>query len=367
MAPGKAGDATSAADRYWHIDALRGAAMLCVLLIHADPLRGNALHNQVVNRAVPVLLVLFGLSSQLSWDRLAASSFWQAARSYWSARLVRLVPPVWAAVCAWWLLVATLQIAPNPDWKWLLAHALGYVPQLGTGWFITLILPLVLLFPFLYLALRVMGPAPTCVAALAISGYLHLRADLVTDWVSFLLRDSAHMEGFFRFYYFWIFPPARVFLLVAGMILAQRGVRIPLPLTLACAGFVVASAIVRSTLLADSGLTGFALHAITDVPLTLLALELFRVVFSERSARVLIWLGRSSWGVYLGQMVVHCALYETWLRTFEDTTAMRWLYFACLLLGALLWVWAERGVRAVLARVAARRTALIAAPSAALE
>lgn len=341
--------------------------MLCVLLIHADPLQGNLLHLEVVNRAVPVLLVLFGLSSQLSWSRDAASPFWQTARSYWESRLVRLVPPVWAAVAVWWLLVATLQIAPTPSWKWLPAHALGYVPQLGTGWFITLILPLVLLFPFLYLALRLLGPVLTCVSALAISAYLHLHAGAVVEWVSALLRDSAQMQGFFRFYYFWIFPPARVFPLVAGMILAQRGLRIPPLVTFACAGLLLVGGFIRYNVLPENGLEPFALQAITDVPLTIVALELMRLAFSERSARALIWLGRSSWGIYLGQMLAHCALYEPWLRTLGDSTAMRWLYFVYLLCGALAWVAAEQRLRDWLARRAERRAALVARPSAVLE
>jgi peptidoglycan/LPS O-acetylase OafA/YrhL len=353
--------------RYWHIDALKGAAMLCVLLIHADPLYGSVLHQEVINRAVPVLLVLFGTSSELSWSRLAGRSFWEEARSYWRSRLVRLMPPVWVAVVLWWLLVPGLEIEPRPSWVWLLAHAVGYVPQLGTGWFITLIVPLVLLFPFLHLALRWAGPVVGCAAALGLSAYLHLQALQVTEAVSALLLDSAQMEGFFRFYYFWIFPPARAFPLVVGMILALRGLRIPPALALVCAACVPLGAYIRHTVLASDPVAAQALQAITDVPFAVAALELMRVALSERSARVLIWLGRASWGMYLGQMLVHCVLYKTWLQTFGDSAATRWLYFGCLLLGALLWVEAERLVRTWIARRAARQTPLSVGSRASLE
>ena len=49
--------------RYKEIDILKGVAILWVLLIHARPLVGTFLGDFVVDRAVQVLLVLFGITS----------------------------------------------------------------------------------------------------------------------------------------------------------------------------------------------------------------------------------------------------------------------------------------------------------------
>ena len=51
------------------IDMAKGVAILWVLLIHSDALHQNLLYRHVVNQAVPVFVVLFGLNSALWWRR----------------------------------------------------------------------------------------------------------------------------------------------------------------------------------------------------------------------------------------------------------------------------------------------------------
>jgi len=40
------------------IDLVKGLAILCVLMIHARPLADSAVHEYLINRAVPILLFL---------------------------------------------------------------------------------------------------------------------------------------------------------------------------------------------------------------------------------------------------------------------------------------------------------------------
>ena len=329
---------------YPEIDALKGVAMLCVLLIHAAPLAGSLLHDAIINRAVPVLLVLFGASSQLWWDRYAGESFVRTALELWRSRYARLMPPVWVAVGLWWLAIPTLGIAPVPAWHWLPLHLLGHLPQIGTGWFITLIVQLVLLFPLLVLVQRGLGAALSCGAGIAVLVACHLHAFTVLGWMRGVLLDVP-LEGLFVFYPFWIFAPASFFSLLAGMALARRGMRVSRAGLLACALSLLAGHYVQRTQLEDP-LARNALAALLDLPLAILGLAALRsAAWPAPCVRALEWVGRASWGMYLGQLLVHNALVEAWPRLLGDSSAAHWLYFLCLLAGGLAWIEAERRVR----------------------
>src|SRR5689334_9355265 len=74
------------------IDMAKGCAILWVLLIHSQALRENLLFRQVVNQAVPVFVVLFGLNSSLWWHGRDLGTNLLA----WYRRAVtRLMVPVW--------------------------------------------------------------------------------------------------------------------------------------------------------------------------------------------------------------------------------------------------------------------------------
>ena len=53
--------------RFVGIDMLKGCAILWVMLIHAEALRGHAVFTHLVNHAVGIFVVLFGLNSVLWW------------------------------------------------------------------------------------------------------------------------------------------------------------------------------------------------------------------------------------------------------------------------------------------------------------
>jgi peptidoglycan/LPS O-acetylase OafA/YrhL len=330
--------------RHREVDAVRGLAILGVLLIHANPLQENAFHQIVVNRAVAVFLVLFGVSSELWWDRRSDPSSWATSREYYRSRLTRLLPPVWVALAAWWVLMPALGKGPAPRFWWVLPHALGYMPQVGMGWFVTLIVQLVLLFPLLHLALRLLGPIAACGIGLAIMTWSQLHPWQVIDCMRVLLFDTGPTGGLFIFYYLWIFAPSRFLALFAGMILARHGVRIPNAVSIAAAVCFVAGAWLEYALLRESPYRNL-LSGVLDIALTVALLASVRVACPAGLANVLAWLGRASWSIYLGQLVAHNAFGDLWLHTFGGSALSRWVYFGCLLLSGLLAVACERGIR----------------------
>jgi len=325
----------------WELDAVKGAAMLAVLLIHGEPLVGSYIHTHLINRAVPVLLVLFGASSELWWLRRSAQPPLLTAREFWSARLRRLLPPVWAALLIWWVVKLYVVPGPVPRWSWIPAHVLGYIPQVGTGWFVTLILQLVLLFPLLRVVSDRVGLAVCAAVSLAGLIWCHLNALDVVHWMRVLLVDSAPVAGFFVFYYLWIFAPARFFSLLAGIWLARRSLRLPLVWSAAALACVLIGAWVQERLL-ESSYARNALAAVLDVPLTIGLLGLMRLARPAALRGGLCWLGRESWGIYLGQLIVHSTLHER--LNPGDSPGLRWLYCGLLLAAGVAWVYAARGL-----------------------
>src|SRR6266852_5763344 len=108
--------------RFVGIDMLKGCAILWVMLIHAEALRDRAVFTHLVNHAVGIFVVLFGLNSEL----------------WWRGRELR----------------SDLVLSLRPEGLHLSARlaavqAGGYLTHVRTGWFITVILQLVLLFPLL--------------------------------------------------------------------------------------------------------------------------------------------------------------------------------------------------------------------------
>ena len=56
-------------DHLPELDWLKGFSILSVVCIHAKLYADTAAFNGVVNRAVPIFLVLFGVTSELWWER----------------------------------------------------------------------------------------------------------------------------------------------------------------------------------------------------------------------------------------------------------------------------------------------------------
>lgn len=324
----------------WEVDTLKGVAILGVLAIHSNLFVGGLFHEALINRAVPILLVLFGVSSELWWAKHADAS----ARSYWWSRYKRLLPPVWAAVALWWILAPIFRDAPVPALPWALAHAVGYVPQIGTAWFVTLIVQLVVFFPLLHLSLSYFPPVFVATVTLCLMWWCHLHSFDVVDWMRAVLFDSADVKGIFIFYYLWIFAPARFFPLIGGMILARRELRVAKHVALACGALFVIGVFVQQRWV-ENPMARNAIAATLDVPLTLVLLALVRAIGEGAFTRALGALGRMSWGIYLGQFVVHDVIFDRWLQAYGGRFTTRLAYFGVLLASGLAFALAERFVR----------------------
>jgi len=148
------------------IDLVKGCAILCVLFIHSQALGDGPLFLYVVNQAVPIFVVLFGLNSELWWQARSGSE--ATIASFYASRARRILVPMWAALPVWWALALLLRPADVVLTRTLpLWHAAGWLSQVGTGWFVTMIIQLVLVFPLLHALARRAGTETVLVAGLA--------------------------------------------------------------------------------------------------------------------------------------------------------------------------------------------------------
>ncbi len=280
---------TAPGQRIVAIDMLKGAAIVWVMLIHAEALRDRLVMVHVFNHAVPVFVVLFGLNSELWWRRRT----WADLGTWYLTRARRLYVPIWAMLVVWWAMALWFQRPLIPlSWKLLVWHAVGDLEFVGTGWFVTMILQLVVLFPFLHLAARRVGLGVTLLAGIAATVLsVALRMDLVAaiglpGTRSFSPRFLAHVTF--------------------GMVLAHHLDWLRWRTALLCVAVLVPCWASHAGVL----LPAFGPYAerLLDLPLTL-ALLVAMGAFADVAvvARPLAWLGVHSWGLYVGQMLVHNA------------------------------------------------------------
>lgn len=301
--PGARG--ASAIPRRPEIDYVKGLAIIFVFLIHAEPLRGSWLHEYVIDRAVPMFLVLFGTTSQLWWRGHPSVGGWVRLGRWYKGRFQRLVPPVWAVLTIWWLLSLWMPHYPKLAPGLILANYLGYAPWIGTFWFVTLIFQLIVLYPALQSALDRFG-APLCLSLAGLAAvWSHLHALEIVGWLRVLLRDTAPQQGFYQFYYFWIFPLQYFWLVMAGALLAGVNAK-PVAALLAFAAAFAAGVLLHAAVSPNMPLAANAIQRLADVPLTYAAIAALSW-FKEGgfTGRWLGWFGRHSWGLYLAQMLLH--------------------------------------------------------------
>lgn len=320
------------------IDLAKGCAILCVLLIHSEALHGNFVFRHVVNQAVPIFVVLFGVNATLWWRSRDVATAWP---EWYRGRLDRIMVPVWAMLPLWWALALWFRPFGVPLTWWLpFVHAAGYLLHVGTGWFVTMILQLVLLQPLLEAAARRVGRG-----ALFACGAL---ATAIATAGGLWLVDRLGLFNFF------VFAPRFFAAVTFGMLLAAHVPRLRWR-----AG--VGAAIVWAAAIAlQEGHLGFPWEQeafwIAALPLTVLALVAVRPLARIPAiGPALTWLGQSSYGVYVGQMITHNAfVYGFGLRDLY-VRVDPWLYTAILLVGGVGFTWIGEELRGVVGSLGVRR------------
>jgi len=309
---------------------VKGWAIIGVTFIHSTVLgEESPWMTLLFLHAVPIFLVLFGMNSE-SWFRRRPASGRMAA--WYERGFKRILVPTWAALAVWWLLVLVLEPGiVRVTISLPLFHAVGYLKQVGTGWFITVIIQLVVLFPLLHWIGRKVG-----IAALLALGFAATIATLLSVQS---IRGTLGLGGWM------VFSPRFYVHIAFGMLLAPYVNRLGARAVLAAlAGYVVLALVQEKVLLAQWW--RFA-NRLLELPMTVLLLAAMPLVARLAVLETgLSWLGRHSLGLYLGQLLTHnaflfafggeCTIFGCQGGLFERFNL--WLYTAILAAGSLFFL-----------------------------
>jgi peptidoglycan/LPS O-acetylase OafA/YrhL len=319
-----------AAKRLAAIDMAKGLAILWVLGIHSSrPGRSDPRFIYFVNHAVPVFLILFGLNAEQWWRARAPRV---PLREWYLRSWRRILVPVWLVLPLWWVMVRGWRPPDVPMvWRLVAAHYAGYLAYVGTGWFVTVIIQLAVIFPALHLLGRRLGtPA---VLLLGLGAFVAM-----LPWNFLIMTD----------YNVLVFAGRFLAIVAFGMLLAPYVARLGPGAALGgalgvAAGIAVARGALGPRWVPFAGL----LH---DPGLTVALLGLFAPLTSVPGAALLAWLGRHSWAMYLGQMLTHnAAVFWLGLNYLYGGPVNLWLYTLVLFAGGI----AAVGAGALLERLAA--------------
>ena len=322
------------------IDVAKGLAALWVMLIHAGALEGDPVMVYVFNRAAPLFVVLMGLNAGLWWRRRGGGD----VADWWQGRVRRLYPPTWQAVAAFWAMavLAPAGVRGRLGWKRLAKNLLGWLEGVGTGWFVTLAIELAVLMPLLVWMVRRLGARrAVALSVLVTAACFALRFPLVGRLGTF---------GWF------VFPPRLLANVVFGLALApvvgRLGARAMLAAAAACVAYLVLPSalgafspwqLVPEGIGIEASSTSAVAYRLLDLPVAVLLLGVSGLLGSVPGVGpALAWLGVESYGVYLGQMVMHNAVAlhfgtERFRAIFGSGTLV-----VLLLAGALGWIAATR-------------------------
>jgi len=319
--------------RLLEIDRLKGLAILGVMLIHARPLVDTYFYDLFVVRSAQVFIVLFGVNSYLWWQRRESMSALARVIEWYVSRFWRLMPPVWGMLAVWWPMQLALWRARLTEMRFLIVMMFGYLPWVGTGWFVSAIITLVIAYPAFFVLFELVGPASACVVGFAATLASVVYQTSIIEWMRELLRNSV---PFVPDFYLWIFPPVFAWHVAAGAYIARRWPDERHRITALATGLGV-------LLLVLTAATGFsqhlrhALQVLLDVPIAVASLWVLAWLpdlgFVDR---ILGWLAVRTWGLYLGQLLVQNACFFAGLRPYEGSRTQRWVYFFILLGGAVV-------------------------------
>ena len=314
------------------IDMVKGWAIIGVTLIHSWVLADSRWMTFLFYHSVPVFLVLFGLNSEGWFERHEGK---HRLQRWYGRGFRRILIPAWASCLAWWAIVIILRPPEEmvrlkltlPFW-----HLIGWFKQIGTSWFITLILQLFAIFPLFFAFRRKFGWTALLFTASAIT----LPITMFPLDVKGVLGDAGWL----------IFAPRFAIHVAFGMWLAARVDRIgPRSVVLAVLVLLPLYAIEDRLILPEWWRVA---DRFLEMPLSVVLLAgmaaLSRIASIEKP---LSWLGQHSWGLYLGQMLTHnaflyrfgggCNLYGCSEGIFERWNL--WIYSGVLLAGSIAFVW----------------------------
>jgi len=309
---------------------VKGWAIIGVTFIHSTVFgEESPVMTLLFLHAVPVFLVLFGMNSE-SWFRRRDAS--GRITAWYERGFKRILVPTWAMLAVWWLLVLALHPGiVRVTISLPLFHLVGYLKQVGTGWFITVILQLMLLFPLFYWIERKAG-----IGVLLALGAVATIGTLVYVQT---LRAVLGLGG-------WMVFAPRFFVHVAfGMLLARYVNRLGARAVLAAVvGYVVLALVQEKVLMAQWW--RFA-NRLLELPMTVLLLAAMPFVARATVLETgLSWLGRHSLGLYLGQLLTHnaflfafggeCTIFGCQGGLFERFNL--WVYTGILAAGALFFL-----------------------------
>jgi len=317
----------AASSRLPSLDVAKGVAILFVIGIHAELLSPSPLYTHAINRAVPMFLVLFGITSTLWWDKQDEHG---AGAAWYRSRLSRLLPAYWLAVIFWWSgqRVLSERFVGTDALAWSLA---GYAPWIQTSWFVTAILQIVIVFPLLRWAYRRLGATSAVVSGFVMLAAVQAYALELNAWLRGFLPYYDRALGF---YALWLFVPGYFWFVLCGMSFAHRVSAITLAWTMAALVIAAVAAIVASVGADASAISRVAMAAADPARTVILLAAATAVARITIASAPLAWLGRNSWEIYVGQMAIHSLAYPAWCRL-GGPTEHRFGYVAVLLAGGV--------------------------------
>lgn len=342
------------------IDVLKGFCILCVVAIHAAFLADTAIFRFLIDRAVLVFLVLFGVTSEFWWRRSREQES-GATRRWYRGRLGRVLPAYWAMMTCWWLTVA-LWHRPDDDmtlgWPQVIITFLGSAGWVGTTWFVTIILQFILLMPVLRRVPSGLWSIPVLgVAALSTWAATVFMLEVITAGKVVFGNNVQDM------YYYWAIFPRALWHVTAGIFIARWWharvdlVAMGLALAVTVAGAVYLTLERPVFWDTPARLQQLALLHLLDVSLAIALLGLARwLPLPGIVQRALAWCGRWSWGIYLAHLLLHEVAR---IAGFDPTLYSHFVraFYAVLLFGfgALLAVGVQRATRGLAAVFAPSR------------
>jgi peptidoglycan/LPS O-acetylase OafA/YrhL len=337
-------------EHFAQVDRVKGVAILMVVAIHAKIAENTLIHEQLVNRAVPIFLLVFGMMSDASYRRARGNG--RSIGSWYWSRFQRLYVPIWAMAALFWLAVLYTRKPPLPIGGYnAVLTFLGYSPWIGPSWFVTLVIQLVLVFPALYWAADRLGPWLMLPLSAAITAYCAWHSLDVVDFGLRVISRNVLEPGWF---YIWVFLPRSLWLVVAGMFVnrlwsSRPGVGVTLGAVAVSLLVLPAIALGRPDEFFFGTLRKLVIMHLFDVPVAVAVLgAMTHLRLPAALAWPLEWCGRHSWGLYLGHVVVFEIMHMYGHFPEVGPSSGRWLYGLFLFLaGATLTVVGEIARRSI--------------------